>query len=163
MRRIKSIFDGAANGLAFFGALLILFIMVTVTIDVVMRYFLNRPIFWVAEVAEYALLFIAFTGTAWVLKHDMHVKIDILTGVLNEDKARALEIVVCILGIFICAVLTYFGALVAWDHHARGVYNPSLLSWPKAPILAVIPVGTLLMTVQFILKMVTLLRKGKAE
>lgn len=163
MKRIKSVFDAAVNALAFFGALLIVFIMVTVTTDVVMRYFLNRPIFWVAEVAEYALLFITFTGTAWVLKHDRHVKIDILTGMLKEENARVLEIVVSILGILICAVLTYFGAVVAWDHFERGIYNPSLLSWPKAPLLAVIPLGTLLLLVQFALKMITLLRNRKTE
>ena len=162
MKKIKSVFDGALNALAFFGALLIVLIMVCVTIDVVMRYFLNRPIFWVAEMAEYALLFITFTGTAWVLRHDMHVKIDILTGQLSEGKARALEIAVNMIGVLICAVLTYFGAVVAWDHFARGVYNPSLLSFPKGPLLAVIPLGAFLLLVQFAVKMITLLRNRKA-
>ena len=162
MKKIKSVFDTVVDALAFFGALLIVLIMVCVTTDVVMRYFLNRPIFWVAEMAEYALLFITFTGTAWVLRHDMHVKIDILTGQFSEGKARVLEIVVSIIGIFICAVLTYFGAVVAWDHFARGVYNPSLLSFPKGPLLAVIPLGAFLLLVQFALKMITLLRNPKA-
>ena len=162
MKRIKTVFDATVDALAFFGALLIVLIMVTVTIDVIMRYFLNRPIFWVAELAEYALLFITFTGTAWVLKHDRHVKIDILTGQLKEGKARVLEIVVSIMGIFICAPLTYFGVVVAWDHFARGVYNPSLLSFPKGPLLAVIPLGTFLLLVQFALKMITLLRNREA-
>ena len=162
MKHIKSVFDAAVDALAFFGALLIVLLMVGVSIDVFMRYFLNRPIFWVGEVAEYALLFITFTGTAWVLKHDRHVKIDILTGQLKEGKSRVLEIVVSIIGIFICAVLTYFGAIVAWDHLERGIYNPSLLSFPKGPLLAVIPLGTFLLLVQFVVKMITLLRNREA-
>ena len=162
VKKIKSVFDAVVNALAFFGALLIVLIMVCVTTDVVMRYFLNRPIFWVAELAEYALLFITFTGTAWVLKHDGHVKIDILTGQLTEGKGWVLEIVVSIIGIFICAVLTYFGAVVAWDHFERGIYNPSLLSFPKAPLLAVIPLGTFLLLVQFVVKMITLLKNREA-
>ena len=162
VKHLKSAFVATVDALAFFGALLIVLIMLCVTTDVVMRYFLNRPIFWVAELAEYALLIITFTGTAWVLKHDRHVKIDILTGQLKEGKGRVLGIVVSIIGIFICALLTYFGAVVAWDHFARGVYNPSLLSFPKVPLLAVIPLGTFLLLVQFAAKMITLLRKGKA-
>ena len=162
MKKIKWVFDGLLNTLAFFGALLIVLIMICVTIDVVMRYFLNSPIFWVAEMAEYALLFITFTGTAWVLKNESHVKIDILTGMLKKEKARVLEILVNIIGIFVCAVLTYFGAVVAWDHFARGVYNPSLLSFPKGPLLAVIPLGTFLLLVQFAIKMITLLRNREA-
>lgn len=163
VNRLKSVFDATVDALAFLGALLIVLIMVSVTIDVVMRYFLNSPLFWVGELAEYALLVITFTGTAWVLKHDRHVKIDILTGQLKERQARALDIFVSILGIFICAVLTYYGTAVAWDHFARGVYNPSLLSFPKGPLLAVIPVGTFLLLVQFVVRMVKSLLNREAE
>ena len=149
IRYLETIFDFTVDALAFFAGVLLVLIMLSVSLDVVMRYFLNRPQFWVGEMCEYALLYITFTGTAWVLKRDGHVKIDILYTILNPKTKKILGVVVCVIGIFVCAVLTYFGVYVAWDHYVRGVYNPTLMSFPKGPLLAIIPVGTFLLMVQF--------------
>ena len=149
IRYLETIFDFIVDALAFFAGVLLILIMLSVSVDVVMRYFLNRPQFWVGELCEYALLFITFTGTAWVLKRDGHVKIDILYTILNPKTKNILGVVVSIIGILVCVVLTYFGVYVAWDHYVRGVYNPTLMSFPKGPLLAIIPVGTFLLMVQF--------------
>ncbi len=152
VRYLETIFDFIVDALAFFAGVLLILIMLSVSLDVVMRYFLTRPQFWVGEMSEYALLFITFTAAAWVLKQDGHVKIDVLYTFLNPKTTKIISVVVCVIGIFVCAVLTYFSAYVAWDHHVRGIYNPTLMSFPKAPLLAIIPVGTFLLLVQFLRK-----------
>ena len=106
---------------------------------------------------EYALLYITFTGTAWVLKRDSHVKIDVLYAVLRPKQINMLEFVSSIIGIFVCAVLTYYGTVVTWDHFQRGVYNPTLMEFPKGPLLMIIPIGTFLLMIQFIRKAFTTL------
>ena len=73
-------------------------------------------------------------------------------------KKNIIDVIVQILGIFLCTVLTYYGVQVAWDHFARGVYNPTLLEFPKGPLLAIIPIGTFLILIQFIRKLVTSLK-----
>ena len=150
-------FDVVLRGLAGLSGVLLVYVMLSVTLDVIMRYFLNRPQFWVGELAEYALLYITFTGTAWVLKRDSHVKIDILYALLSQRHINILGLVSSIIGIFICAVLTYYGAKVTWDHFARGMYNPTLMEFPKGPLLIIIPIGTLLLMIQFIRRSFTLL------
>lgn len=160
-RLLQAAFDLAVEGLAAFGALLIFSIMLFVSIDVVMRYFFNSPIFWVDELAEYALLYITFTGAAWVLRKERHVKVDILYSMVSGKSMRKMEILSGLFGIFICAVLTYTGVVVAWDHYQRKIFNPTLLSFPKWVLLAVIPVGTFLLLVIFIGKTMGLLRHQK--
>ena len=150
-------FDVILRGLAGLSGVLLVYVMLSVTLDVIMRYFLNKPQFWVGELAEYALLYITFTGTAWVLKRDSHVKIDILYAFLRQRHIHILGLVSSIIGIFICAVLTYYGTKVTLDHFERGIYNPTLMEFPKGPLLIIIPIGTLLLMIQFIKKSFALL------
>jgi TRAP-type C4-dicarboxylate transport system permease small subunit len=51
---------------------------------------------------------------------------------------------------FACFYLVWYGAQVAWDHYQRGVFNPTLLEFPKGLVLAVIPIGSLLLLAQFL-------------
>lgn len=161
--QLEKIFDAVLGGLASFSGILLVLIMLSVTMDVIMRYFLNRPQFWVGELAEYALLYITFTGTAWVLKRNSHVKIDILNAFLSPKHIIILGFVANIIGILVCAVLTYYGTKVTWDHFERGIYNPTLMEFPKGPLLMVIPVGTFMLLIQFIRKTFTILTDLRAR
>lgn len=158
VRSLEAIFDKIISALAVFAGVLLTLAMLIVCLDVIMRYFLNQPIAWVQEMIEYALLCLTFTGAAWLLKEEGHVKVDILINRISLEKRNILDVIVQILGIFLCTVLTYYGVQVAWDHFARGVYNPTLLEFPKGPLLAIIPIGTFLLLIQFIRKLVTSLK-----
>ena len=149
---LNVLFDSVVDTLALLSGALLILIMMSISVDVILRYFFNRPQFWVGELSEYALLYITFTGAAWVLKNERHVKIDVLINRLNPKKKNILDWIVNIVCIFVCAVLTYYGIVVTWDHFVRGVYNPTLMSFPKGPLLAIIPIGTLLLMIQFIRK-----------
>ena len=116
------------------------------------------PQYWVGELAEYSLLYITFTGTAWVLRKDGHVKIDILMAHINPRKTQILEAIASVIGILVCALLTYYGVDVALDHMARGVYNPTLMEFPKGPLIAIIPIGAFLLFIQFIRRFFDLLK-----
>lgn len=159
VKYLAAIYDAVLNALAFFAALLLVLLMLAVTLDVIMRYFLDLPQFWVGELAEYSLLYITFTGTAWVLRKDGHVKIDILMAHITPRKTKILDAVGSVIGIVVCAVLTYYGVDVAWDHIARGVYNPTLMEFPKGPLIAIIPIGAFLLFIQFVRRLVGLLKE----
>jgi len=47
-------------------------------------------------------------------------------------------------------VLTYYGVKVTWDQFARGMYNPTLMEFPRGPLLLIIPVGTFFLLMEFI-------------
>jgi len=146
----QRVFDGALGWLASLSGLLLVYVMLSITLDVVLRYFFNRPQFWVGELAEYSLLYITFAGAAWVLKKDAHVKIDILNTFLSPRYVRILDFASNIIGIFVCSVLTYYGVKVTWDQFARGMYNPTLMEFPRGPLLLIIPVGTFFLLMEFI-------------
>jgi len=161
IKYLEAIFDAIMDALFFIAGVLLILIMLSVTMDVIMRYFLNRPQFWVGELSEYALLYITFTGTAWVLKKDAHVKIDILSTLLSPKKINILGLFASIICIFVCIVLIYYGVKVTWDHFARRVFLPTLMQFPKGPLLAIIPVGAFLLLIQFMRRISQLLREFK--
>jgi TRAP-type C4-dicarboxylate transport system permease small subunit len=158
VKHLTAIYDAVLNALAFFAAVLLVLLMLCVTVDVILRYFFDMPQFWVGELAEYSLLYITFAGTAWVLRKEGHVKIDILMAYINPRKTQILDAIASIVGILVCAVLTYYGVDVALDHIARGVYNPTLMEFPKGPLIAIIPIGAFLLFIQFIRRLFGLLK-----
>jgi len=124
--------------------------MLAVCWEVVSRYFLGRGTVWVTEFSEYALLYITFLGTAWLLRREGHVEMDIVTFRLKPKSQIYLKTFVSILGALLCLVLAWVGGDVALDHLRRGLHQPTLVGPPDFPLFAVIPVGFFLLLVQFL-------------
>ena len=80
---IRRTFDRILDSLAAMAGGLILFACLIVSYEVFMRYFLNSPTSWTLEISEYCLLWITFLGTAWLLREDGHVKVDLLSDRLK--------------------------------------------------------------------------------
>jgi C4-dicarboxylate transporter DctQ subunit len=150
--KFMSMYDWTNRISAVFAAIILAFVMLSVCLEVVMRYFLNHPLIWVVEVSEISLLYILFLGTAWVLKKEGHVAIDVL---LNKCKPRGkalLSIVHSLVIVVISGVLVWYGAQVTWEQWFRGIYRPTALDIPNAYILIIIPIGGFLLLIQGIMR-----------
>lgn len=148
--RLGRVFDSAVGGMARLGDVILLFLMLSVCADVILRYFFNRPQAWIAEISEYLLLYITFLGAAWVLKNEGHVIVDILVCRLTSKTRATFGIISSVIGTFVCLVVFWFGTIETLDLFRRGVPNPSVLEFPKAPLVAIIPFGTFFFMIQFI-------------
>lgn len=149
MTRLAAMFDRTIDLLAWLAAFLLVFAMLSVTADVVSRKFFERPIIWVFDITQYILLYVTFLGTAWLLKRDGHIVIDIAIAPLGPRARAFLGIVSSIVGVAVCAIIVWYGTQVTLDHFQRAVRDTALLQLPKAPLLAIIPFGSLLLMVQF--------------
>jgi len=149
-RRTKAIFDKVESA-AFFGACAILISMwLSINLAVVMRYFVQRPMGWTIETAEYSLVFICFLGAAWLLRRNKHVMLDIVLNRLNLKNQALINIITSIAGAIICLVIAWYSGEITWNLFQRGVRIWSLLEPPKAPIVMIVPVGTFLLFVEFL-------------
>ena len=126
------------------------FAMLATCYEVVMRYFLNRPTAWVTEITSYSLLFITFLAAPWLLKEDAHVKVDILLDRLNPRTQAVFNVINSILGAAIFLTLFWYGARVSWNVFTRGYYQYSVLNIPYVYVISVVPVGSLLLFIQFL-------------
>lgn len=150
IQKLDTIFDRTILGLAILAAALVAFMMVSVTLNVIMRYFFSRPLLWVHEIAEISLLYMTFLATAWVLKNEGHVGMDLLIEWLSPKYQLFLNIVTSFISAIVCLVITWYGVPVVWAYYVKGTYQLSLLELPTALFLAVVPVGCFLLFIQFL-------------
>jgi len=147
--------DKMITAFAAFGSALILSVMVLVSIEVVMRYFFHKPQIWVVEISEYVLVWSTFLGAAWVLKDEGHIKVDILYQNLSSKVKAWLGVFSSIIGIFVSFVFIIFGTRLVWRMCITLEADPkSQIGMPKGPLLAIIPLCSVLLLIQFV-------RRGK--
>ncbi len=150
LAKIGRILDKIIESFSFLAGVILAFILLSVCLEVLMRYFLNRPLQWVVELTEYALLFITFLGTAWLLKREGHIKVDVFLTLFSPKTQAGLKIFSSLIGIIVSFSLVWYGFEVSWEHFKDGIYNITVLEFPKAPLLAIIPIGSLILLFQFI-------------
>jgi TRAP-type C4-dicarboxylate transport system permease small subunit len=144
------IFDYAIKSLIWVACAFLTFAILAVSVDVVLRYFFNRPTTWVLEICEYILLYIVFLGAAWVLKEEGHVRVGLVVDRLNPKTQAVVSVITSIVGAFVCSTLAWYGARITWDHFLRGVPSIEMLHLPQYLILMIIPIGSFLLFVQFL-------------
>ena len=150
MQRCWHIFDKILDLMNLMAGAILVFITLSVCWDVILRYFLDRPQVWVTEITECFLLYITFLGSAWLLREEGHVKVDIILSRLSPKTLDFLGIVTSLLGIFVCFVLTFYGFRLSWHYFQRGMYTPSAMEIPVSAIIIIIPIGSLMLLIQFL-------------
>ena len=145
-----TIFDRVIGAMAFLAAIILVFVLLSVCLEVVLRYFFNRPTIWVVELSEYSMLFLAFLTAAWLLKEEGHVRIDVVLAQLEPKTQALFNIITSILAAVACGVLVWYVGKVSWVHLARWDLTPTLLRLPKGALMSVIPVGCFLLFIQFL-------------
>ena len=125
---------------------------------------MSSPI-WVVQFNEYTMLWIAFLGTAWLLAKDKHISIQIVTSRLSERGKRIFRTIHDGAGLLVCMGMFIYCSLSTWDHFVRKIIDVQAVDVPKAYIVAVIPFGFLLLSLQFIRRLVEDLKlpKRRAE
>jgi C4-dicarboxylate transporter DctQ subunit len=142
-------FDRCLYVLALVAALIVLFVTLAMSCDVVARYFLNSPMAWVFNVCQHLLAYLVFFAAAWVLREGGHVKIDLIEGRLRQPKGDFLRLITSILSMVACAVLFWSGAKAVLLSFRWGTILPGPPPVREYLLLAVIPFGSFLLAVQF--------------
>jgi len=136
--------------MAILAGLLLFFITFSIGYAILTRAVgLPSPV-WITQFNEYALLWITFLGTAWVLARGKHVSVDLLTGQLNQRAKKYFRLVHSIMGTAVCGILLWYGCSVTWGQFQRGVTDVQAVDMPKYLVLVVIPIGFFLLVLQFI-------------
>jgi TRAP-type C4-dicarboxylate transport system permease small subunit len=158
-RTMESIVKGFNKVLVFTASLMMAGLMIIVCVDLTLRYFFNSPLLWGTEVTEILLLYITFLGMAWVFREDGHVVIDVFTSQVAGKKKKILNGISYFLVGIVAAVLVYYGFYTVYDHFRRGVFNPTVIETPIWLIIIVIPVGSVPLFLEVLIKVWKLIRK----
>jgi len=144
------IFDRIIDATAYIAFGLLIFSWFSVCAEVVFRYFLRQPIIWVVEVTEYIMVQITFVGSAWLLRKEGHVTVDVVTSRLskkNQSLFLGMTSAVC----FVTFVaITWWSIVATWGAYREHLYIPKQLGMPKFLVMLVIPFGSFMLAGQFL-------------
>jgi len=144
------IFDKIVEISAYISFGLLIFSWISVCSEVIFRYFLKQPLIWVVEVSEYIIVHITFLGSAWLLKREKHVVMDVVTSRLNKRARTLLLIITSIICTIIFLILTWWGILATLGAYKEKLFVPKQLDMPKFAVMIVIPFGSLMLAGEFI-------------
>jgi C4-dicarboxylate transporter, DctQ subunit len=148
----KSVFDRFVDVFAAMGCLLIAFTMFLVCLDVIWNLVCGRSLTWVTEIVEYSMLWLTFMGSAWVLRSNTHIRMDMVTDRISPRNRHLLAAITSYFGAAICLLLTYFGARVTLHAIRTGYRLMTYLEIPSAYINFIIPLGFLMICLEFIVR-----------
>ena len=150
LNRVSRVFDYALNIFFFIGGVVLVCIMLVVCAEIAMRYFLGIVHVWEVQICGDSLVWIAFLPAGLVLKENRHVRVDLVVNIVSPRIRHVLNLITTALGLVTCLTLTYYSAHVTWDHFAKAIYEYNILVIPKGPLLSIIPLSSLLLSVEFL-------------
>lgn len=150
VRKISEAFNRIVNVLAIAAMVIIAFVMLLVCTEVVTRQFFDLPIKGSIEIASYSLVFITFLSTTWLLSRDGHVKMDFVFIRLEQRTQLLLNIITSLICFIIWVMIAWYGARITLESIQIGYRAPTELRTPMYLVLFVIPLGSFLLSIQFL-------------
>ena len=129
---------------------LLLFVTLSIFVDVFLRYVFSRPSIWITEVSTYLFLYIIYLATAYTLQQGTHIKVTFLLDPLPPRARRIVNLVTSIFGIVFTVVLLWQSSIMTWSAFMGNWTSPTILSAPYAYIHGVMVLGSLLLLLTFI-------------
>jgi TRAP-type C4-dicarboxylate transport system permease small subunit len=136
--------------MAWFAGILLIFSLLTVCMDVGLRYFFNSPTGWVLQISEYILLYIPFLGATIVLKEDRHIRVDIILDRLDSKAQSFMNVIASVIGFCVLSILAYYGSCLTLDYYKRGVPTLDYIKMPEFLVIIIIPIGCFFLAIEFL-------------
>jgi TRAP-type C4-dicarboxylate transport system permease small subunit len=149
MKTFWIFFDKLIDGMAVLAGVILVFITAAVCYSIGLRYLFTKTTIWLTQVTEYALLWIVFLATTWLLREGGHITTDIIYAHLKEKAKKPLDGLMSIIGGLTSGVLFILGNIHLWDCLINGVTDVRAVTVPKWIVFIIIPIGSLLLTIQF--------------
>jgi TRAP-type transport system small permease protein len=129
---------------AYYMAMAILGIMMFLTVvDVVGRYFFNRPVTGSYELIQFMMAILVSFGISYTAVEKGHVGVDLLTVKLTAKTRAIIACVTNLVGLALFALITWQGLLQARTLWSSGATSASLLI-PVYPFIYLFCLGTLM-------------------
>ena len=142
-------FDRLLDIMAALAGIILVFITAAVCYTIGMRFLFRQTTIWIMPMTEYALLWIVFLGAPWLLREKGHITTDILYTHLYEKTKHTLDGIMFIVGGLTCITMVFLVMIHVWQCITGGVTDVRAITVPKTAVFIIIPIGSLLLTLQF--------------
>jgi TRAP-type C4-dicarboxylate transport system permease small subunit len=148
-KRFWKFFDKLTDVMTALAGVILIFITAAVCYTIGMRYLFTKTTIWIMQTTEYALLWIVFLSTTWLLRERGHVTTDLIYAHLSKNTKFTLDCIMFVIGGVACAIMVYFGIDYTHECILRGITDVRAVTIPKWTIFIIIPIGSIFLTIQF--------------
>lgn len=122
----------------------LVFIVVLIFLQVVLRYFFNYSLSWAEELARYLLLYQIWVGTSYGVKKEAHIRVTILQQMVSERNKVRIEVFTTVLWLVFTVFLAAKSGQLVGILMNRGQLSAAM-QIPMGYAYASVPVGCSLM------------------
>jgi TRAP-type C4-dicarboxylate transport system permease small subunit len=112
---------------------------------------------WTNELGVYVVVWAVFIAGSNLVATDNHVRPDLVLRVLSARVRRVVELGNSVCALAFCAGLVWYGTQIVTDALQFDERSLTPLAFPMAIYYAALPLGTLLMSIRYILRIYRLL------
>lgn len=153
MQRIGMLHGWIVEGLAYGVGVAFGIGTALIALDVALRNLAGTGFPWLIDAIEYGLFAGTFLAAPWVLREGAHVRVDIVVTTLPPRSAHFLETFADLIGLAVCVILLWYGVKVTLTALALGSMVLKSIIFPEWWALAVVPLSSLLLAVEFVLRL----------
>lgn len=124
--------------------LMVLFITIMVSYDVLMRYFFDEPQLFVDDLTSFVLVAIIFLGAGPVFYRGGHIRVDLLTSHLKSKTQKQLRAITLLIGITFLGIVTYQTVVSTITAFQTGRVT-SVMNYPLWIGMLFVPIGSMLL------------------
>ena len=157
------IFDRILDFTTLLSGALIIFLIISVCVEVTLRFFFNRPTTWVTEFGSYIMLWAPFLASAYVLREGRHIAMDMVLLSLSPGAQFVLNLITASCALIVSAIITFFGMRVVAELYQSGERTETFLMIIKWPIMGIIPLSTFFLFIEFSRRICRLLEAGSVQ
>jgi len=114
------------------------------------RYLLGRPTVWQTELSIYLLMFVAFVGAAYGLKHHAHVGVDLLVDRLQDRGRLVVRLITSTFALLLVLAVAWSAGHEWYEAYEGGWRSPTAWRAPLSIVYAILPIGMILVACQLI-------------
>ena len=146
-KKVEKIVDGINNVLINCAAIALFGILLSVTVQIVVRNFLPHiPCPWTEEVAKYLLIWMCFLGSPVALRKGEHLMVDLFFNMYPPAMRRWMKLLMTVMVAAFCVYLLYFGMELCLNPMTWKMKSPSA-QIPRLWVYAALPVGAFFMLI----------------
>ena len=147
---VSQAYSAVLYGMAWLAGLLTAAMMVTITIDVVLRNLGYQSSAHLFTFTEYALLMVPCLGAPWLVREKGHVYVEILLMYLTPRQRVMLRNFIGVLCIAVCVVLAWYGTEVTVHDFLSNEKDVRSLDMPRWMVVGFIPLSFVMMAIEFL-------------
>ncbi|MFH1488338.1 MAG: TRAP transporter large permease subunit [Pseudomonadota bacterium] len=132
------------------GRVILALMVLLITLDVVLRYFFNRPIKGSYELVEFMMVLIVYLGLGYAQTNKRHVSINLFTNKLSPAQLSVVSSATYFLCLTVFVLITWRCILQAGALRTDGTTS-DVLSIPSFPFMWVVVFGSALLSFVFLI------------